>query len=113
MGEGRLNAQGKPQEAARYVKAKAEEALAVCDEALVEAALSAPRARRSAPRTTPQIHFLRAIVLHALNRVGESIAEFRVSLDENGDNADALADLAYVLLQTKQYDEARARCARR
>ena len=113
LGEGRLNAQGKPQEAARYLKAKSEEALAVCDEALAEAALCQAEGTPISTKDDAQIHFLRAIVLHALNRVVDAIAEFHASLNENADNADALADLAYVLWQSRQYDEARARAPAR
>ena len=99
------------QEAALYLKAKSEEALAVCDEALAEAALCQAEGTPISTKDDAQIHFLRAIVLHALNRVVDAIAEFHASLNENADNADALADLAYVLWQSRQYDEARARCA--
>lgn len=112
QGEGRLNGEGKPQEAAQYAKAKFDEALAVCDEALAEAALCRANGEPIGSKDDAQIHFLRAIVLHALNRVDEAIAEFRASLAENGDNPDALADLAFVFWQAKRYGEAHDLCAK-
>ncbi len=111
-GEARLNSQGKTEEASRLLRAKAEETLAVCDDALLEAAQCKADGSPISAADDAQIHLIRAVALHVLKHSDEAIAEFRISIDKDGNNAEAHSDLAYVLWQAKKFDEARIRCSR-
>jgi tetratricopeptide (TPR) repeat protein len=100
-----------------YKHNKALEAVKVCDDALT--------VNTNNPDTDfAKVHFLRAVALYGARQPDASIAEFRVAIDQCGraitanpksvslkaDLADSHSDLAMVLKDQKQLDEARKEC---
>ena len=64
-----------------------------------------------------KVHFLRAVSLYGARQVDASIQEFRIAIAKNprtentrADLADSHADLAIVLKDRKQFDEAQKEC---
>jgi tetratricopeptide (TPR) repeat protein len=88
-----------------YKHGKSTEAVQVCDEAL---------------KVNPddaKVHFLRAVALYGSRQVDAAIQEFRVAIAKNpntentrADLADSHTDLAVVLKEQKQFDEAKKEC---
>jgi tetratricopeptide (TPR) repeat protein len=95
-----------------YKHGRSAEAVEVCDEAL------------KVDPDDAKVHFLRAVALYGTHQVDASIQEFRVAIREFGaamannpksvsiraDFADTHADLAIVLKEQKQFDEASKEC---
>ena len=88
-----------------YKHGKSAEAVDVCGEAL------------NVNPDDAKVHFLRAVALYGTRQVNASIQEFRIAIAKNpktentrADLADSHADLAVILKEQKQFDEAKKEC---